>query len=110
MISSAEVPQFMYKIIMDENPSRQIGNQKPVESVTWFEACTFCHKLSLITGQKVNAASYVDNELTRWHGWSPCQEVASVQSHLRRRATCLIHCGSPAVTAEQSDCLNAWHR
>ena len=53
MISSAEVPQFMYKIIMDENPSRQIGNQKPVESVTWFEACTFCHKLSLITGQKV---------------------------------------------------------
>ena len=53
MISTVEVPQFMYKIIMDENPSRQIGNQKPVESVTWFEACTFCHKLSLITGQKV---------------------------------------------------------
>ena len=53
MIAKSEVPQFIYEIIMDENPSRQVGNQNPVESVTWFEANTFCKNLSLLTGQRV---------------------------------------------------------
>jgi hypothetical protein len=48
-----EVPQFLYQLIMTINPSRNVGRDLPVESVSWNEAHEFCQRLGWILGQSV---------------------------------------------------------
>jgi len=43
---STEVTQKMYQKIMGENPSYFIGENRPVERVSWYDAVYFCNKLS----------------------------------------------------------------
>ena len=38
--------QKMWAEVIEENPSRYIGDSKPVNSVTWWEALDYCNKLS----------------------------------------------------------------
>jgi formylglycine-generating enzyme required for sulfatase activity len=45
-----EVTQKEYKEVMGENPSYFIGNNLPVERVSWYEAIVFCNKLSIKEG------------------------------------------------------------
>jgi len=49
----SEVPQALYSLIMGTNPSRNEGDLKPVDSVSWLEAKTFCERLSWILGKPV---------------------------------------------------------
>jgi len=42
-----EVTQEIYQAIMGSNPSYFKGNRLPVERVSWFDAVTFCNKLSI---------------------------------------------------------------
>lgn len=39
-----EVTQAQYQALMEDNPSQQIGPNRPVEYVTWYEADTYCKK------------------------------------------------------------------
>ncbi len=48
-----EVSQALYTFVMPFNPSVRREHNLPVESVDFLEAQEFCHRLSLLVGQKV---------------------------------------------------------
>ncbi len=50
-IASTETPQWLYKAVMGNNPSSHAGLDNPVENVSWYDADSFCNKLSGLTGQ-----------------------------------------------------------
>jgi Uncharacterized conserved protein len=50
---NTEVTQALYSLIMGTNPSRNLGDQNPVDSVSWTEAKRFCNRLSWIMGHEV---------------------------------------------------------
>lgn len=52
-ILRSEVAQALYSLIMGVNPSRNVGDNKPVDSVSWVEAKSFCERLSWIMGKPV---------------------------------------------------------
>ena len=45
-----EVTQAEFKAVMGTNPSRHIGNNYPVECVSWNDAIEYCNRLSLNKG------------------------------------------------------------
>ncbi|MBL8029284.1 MAG: SUMF1/EgtB/PvdO family nonheme iron enzyme [Fibrobacteres bacterium] len=49
-MQATPVTQKLFKAVMGYNPSYFIGNNKPVEQTTWYEAAMFCNKLSKIHG------------------------------------------------------------
>ena len=51
-ISKYEITQAQYKAVMGENPSYYNGDNLPVERVTYYQAKSFCEKLSAKTGKK----------------------------------------------------------
>lgn len=48
-IGKYEISQAQYLALMGENPSKNIGNEKPVERVTYYNAMDFCKKLNQVT-------------------------------------------------------------
>ena len=49
-IGCTEVPQDLYMAVMGDNPSAFVGQRKPVETISWIEACSFCNAFSRIKG------------------------------------------------------------
>ncbi len=43
MMSKTEVPQKVYADVMGKNPSKNVGDGRPVENLTWIEAVEFCN-------------------------------------------------------------------
>ena len=50
-MSVHEVRQSQYRRVMHENPSKKLGDDYPVERVTWHAANAFCRELSAIEGR-----------------------------------------------------------
>lgn len=50
-IGETEVTQALWKAVMGSNPSRIVGDELPVEEVSWEEATSFVKKLSSLTGR-----------------------------------------------------------
>jgi len=63
LLAEAPVTQALYKAVVGETPSRfkdRTGSdQRPVEGVSWFDAITFCNKLSEMDGLK---AAYIEDQ------------------------------------------------
>ena len=52
-MSRCEINQAQYLAVMGNNPAKFSGdNNRPVEQVSWFDAVTFCNKLSELAGLK----------------------------------------------------------
>jgi len=49
-ISTHEVTQREYQLVMGENPSKFKGDDLPVENVSWYDAVAYCNKRSLMEG------------------------------------------------------------
>ena len=50
-ISETEVTQALWNAVMDSNPSINVGDDKPVENVSWNDCQEFIRKLNQITGK-----------------------------------------------------------
>ena len=50
LMGQTEVTQRLYKMVMNENPARFKDKDRPIESVSWFDAISFCNELSLLEG------------------------------------------------------------
>lgn len=50
---TSEVPQRLYALVMDKNPSRTPDEGRAVDSVNWTEAQAFCQRLGWLLGRAV---------------------------------------------------------
>ncbi len=53
-IGATEVPQWLWVAVMDHNPSVFIGDNLPVEKVSWYDCCDFISRLNSLTGKNFN--------------------------------------------------------
>ncbi|MCT7949960.1 bifunctional serine/threonine-protein kinase/formylglycine-generating enzyme family protein [Ancylothrix sp. C2] len=56
------VTQAQWQAVMGNNPSNFIGNNRPVETVSWDDAVQFCQKLSQLTGRNYRLPSEAEWE------------------------------------------------
>ena len=66
-ILKTEVTQKLYESIMGENPSNNIGDDNPVENVSWYDAIYFCNKLSERSGYKPVYALNGETDVSKWN-------------------------------------------
>jgi len=57
LMLKTEVPQSLYVLVMNTNPSRNPGRTLPVDSVSWTDAQEFCTRLSWLLGATVRLPS-----------------------------------------------------
>lgn len=50
-IGKTEVTQRLWQAVMGNNPSNFLGENRPVEMVSWFDCQEFCDRLSRLTGR-----------------------------------------------------------
>jgi hypothetical protein len=80
---ATEVPQSLFVLVMNTNPSRNPGRALPVDSVSWTDAQEFCMRLSWILGRTVRLPTIEEFRLAlgevRREGWS--SENSGGRSH-----------------------------
>lgn len=61
-ISKYPITQAQWKLVMGSNPSRFKGPNHPVESISWYDALSFCERLSDISGRHYRLPSEAEWE------------------------------------------------
>ncbi len=65
-MSETEVTQFFYEAVMNENPSYYVGDERPVERVSWYDAIYFCNELSIIAGKEPVYSLNGSTDVSTW--------------------------------------------
>jgi len=105
-LSRVPITQAFFQLVMNYNPSRSVGKQLPVESVSWFEAIEFCNRLSSllhlqpcyeIFGREVhwnrNNNGYRLPTEAEWE-FASRRNVFSEEENLRNTASSALYSGS----------------
>ena len=66
-MSKTPVTQFLYHSVRQENPSTFIGEELPVESISWQDAASFCNDLSILIGLDPYYKIDLNSEVTEFH-------------------------------------------
>ncbi len=85
LMMKTEVTQGMYRWVMGENPSKHIGENLPVENVSWYDAIYFCNKLSEKMGLKPVYSVDGITDVSKW-GYSPHQGN-SIRGEIKQNET-----------------------
>ncbi|MGC6455499.1 MAG: SUMF1/EgtB/PvdO family nonheme iron enzyme [Coraliomargaritaceae bacterium] len=92
---TTEVTQGLYSIVMGTNPSRIKADNRPVDSVSWREAQTFCERLKWIMGKPVrlpnenefrNALGSLRYLVLEEYTWSALDSDAQAQAVASKKA------------------------
>ena len=60
----SEVTQELYQRVMNRNPSKFKGKDRPVERVNWYDAIKFANKLSSMEG--LEQCYFIDFDKVLW--------------------------------------------
>lgn len=83
-ICDHEVTQAEYQAVMGTNPSNFIGDNLPVEKVSWYDALVYCNKKSLADGL---TPCYSVSGVTDWAALRPALAASTVAP------VCRLVCG-----------------
>jgi len=64
-IEDHEVTQLEYRTTMGTNPSRWVGDSRPVENVTWYDAVRYCNERSI--DESLEPAYEINGETVTWN-------------------------------------------
>ena len=82
-IHKTEVTQSLYSsVIVGANPSHFMGLEKPVDSVSWYDAIYFCNKLSQKCGYEPVYSVSGETDVAKW-GYTP-QEGKSIKGKIEQ--------------------------
>ena len=70
-ISETPITQKQFKYVMGKNPSKLLGDNRPVECVNWCDALIFCNRLSVMQGLVPCYSIGMDKELAAFGSDSP---------------------------------------
>ncbi len=71
-VAKTEVTQAQWKAVMGNNPSYFMGDNRPVEKVTWYDTIVFCNKLSMMDGRTPVYSVNGKTDPDTWN-YKPCQ-------------------------------------
>ena len=74
-LGETEVPQFIWETIMNTNPSHHIGNDYPVEQVSWNDCQLFIRRLNALSGQTFRLPTEAEWEYAASHNYSDIHDM-----------------------------------
>lgn len=81
-LGATEVPQWLWMAVMDNNPSFNIGDDNPVENVSWNECKEFIARLSQLTGRKFGMPTEAQLELAMRNGKNDNEYKYGIEGNL----------------------------